>query len=84
MIQSQQTQSWSGEGVGTSLESFLASIERTLPEYSPKESSDAVVSALCARLPGGLVQEMREQFPVDLRQFFSHLWKEQSAPTSTI
>lgn len=83
MIHTEVTQSWSGEGVGTSLESFLASIEQQLPEYSPRESSEAVVGALCERLPGGLVRELREQFPSDLREFFASYWKEPSAPAST-
>ena len=83
MMQNQGTQSWSGEGVGTSLESFLAYINRALPEYPPAEAADAVVSALCSRLPGGLVQEMREQLPEGLRQLFLHCWKDRSAPAST-
>ncbi|HEX5749525.1 MAG TPA: DUF2267 domain-containing protein [Archangium sp.] len=74
------TESWSGEGVGTSVESFLAHINREVPEYSPTEVADAVMSALCERLPGGLVQELREQFPEGLRRLFERSWKERSAP----
>lgn len=73
------TESWSGEGVGTSVESFLAHINREVPEYSPIEVADAVMSALCERLPGGLVQEMREQFPEGLRRLFERSWKDRSA-----
>ncbi len=74
------TESWSGEGVGTSVESFLAHINREVPEYSPIEVADAVMSALCERLPGGLVQEMREQLPEGMRRLFERSWKERSAP----
>ncbi|MCY1082846.1 DUF2267 domain-containing protein [Archangium lansingense] len=80
MMQNLETESWSGEGVGTSMESFLARINREVPEYSPTEVADAVMSALCERLPGGLVQEMREQFPESLRRLFERNWKERSAP----
>lgn len=80
MMHNQETESWSGEGVGTSLESFLAHINREIPEYSPTEVADAVMSALCERLPGGLVQELKEQFPDGLRQLFERSWKDRSAP----
>ncbi|WP_158501725.1 DUF2267 domain-containing protein [Vitiosangium sp. GDMCC 1.1324] len=80
MMHNQETESWSGEGVGTNSESFLARINREVPEYSPADAAEAVMSALCARLPGGLVQELREQFPESLRQLFQHCWKERSAP----
>src|SRR5690349_18911435 len=80
MMHNLETESWSGEGVGTSAESFLAHINREVPEYSPTEAADAVMSALCERLPGGLVQELKEQFPEGLRQLFQHSWKERSAP----
>ncbi|MGZ3459156.1 MAG: DUF2267 domain-containing protein [Archangium sp.] len=80
MMHNQETESWSGEGVGTSVESFLARINREVPEYSPAEAAEAVVCALCERLPGGLVQELREQFPESLRGLFSHCWKDRSAP----
>jgi uncharacterized protein (DUF2267 family) len=80
MMHNQETESWSGEGVGTSAESFLARINREVPEYPPTEAAEAVMSALCERLPGGLVQEMREQFPEDLRQLFQRCWKDRSAP----
>ena len=82
MIQSQVTESWSGEGVGTSAESFLAHINRELPEYPPTEAAEAVICALCERLPGGLVQELKEQFPQSLREPFQHCWKERSANAS--
>jgi uncharacterized protein (DUF2267 family) len=80
MMHNEETESWSGEGVGTSVESFLARINREVPEYSPTDAADAVMSALCERLPGGLVQELREQFPDSLRQLFQHCWKDRSAP----
>ena len=80
MMHNQETESWSGEGVGTSVDSFLARINREVPEYSPAEAADAVICALCERLPGGLVQELREQFPEGLRQLFQHCWKDRSAP----
>jgi uncharacterized protein (DUF2267 family) len=80
MMHNQETESWSGEGVGTSVESFLARINREVPEYSPSEAADAVMSALCERLPGGLVQELREQFPEGLRTLFARSWKDRSAP----
>ena len=80
MMQNQETQSWSGEGVGTSMESFLARINREVPEYSPTEAADAVMSALCERLPGGLVQELKEQFPEGLRRLFERSWKDRTAP----
>lgn len=79
MMHNQETESWSGEGVGTSAESFLARINREIPEYSPTEAADAVLSALCARLPGGLVQELKEQFPDGLRELFERSWKDRSA-----
>ncbi|QRN98104.1 DUF2267 domain-containing protein [Archangium violaceum] len=80
MMHNQETESWSGEGVGTSVESFLARINREVPEYSPSEAADAVMSALCERLPGGLVQELKEQFPEGLRRLFERGWKDRSAP----
>src|SRR5262249_37553785 len=80
MMHNQETESWSGEGVGTSAESFLARINHEVPEYSPTEAADAVISALCERLSGGLVQELREQFPDGLRQLFERSWKDRSAP----
>jgi uncharacterized protein (DUF2267 family) len=80
MMNHQQTESWSGEGMGTSVESFLARILREVPEYSPAEIAEAVMCTLCERLPGGLVQEMMEQFPTALRELFSHCNKERSAP----
>jgi uncharacterized protein (DUF2267 family) len=80
MMHNQETESWSGEGVGTSVESFLARINREIPEYSPSEAADAVLSALCERLPGGLVQELREQFPEGLRRLFERSWKDRTAP----
>jgi uncharacterized protein (DUF2267 family) len=78
MMHTQETESWSGEGVGTSAESFLARINRELPEYPPSDAAEAVIRALCDRLPGGLVQEMKEQFPESLRAPFQHCWKERS------
>ncbi|WP_257451666.1 DUF2267 domain-containing protein [Archangium lipolyticum] len=80
MMHNQETESWSGEGVGTSVESFLARINREVPEYSPSEAADAVMSALCERLPGGLVQELKEQFPEGLRRLFERSWKDRTAP----
>ena len=79
MTHTEQTQSWSGEGVGTSSDSFLARINRDIPEFPPSDAAEAVICALCERLPGGLVQEMREQFPETLRQLYQHCWKERSA-----
>lgn len=72
--------SWSGEGVGTSVESFLAKLNRELPEYSPTESAEAVLFALCERLPGGLVQELFGQLPRGMRELFPHCLKERTAP----
>jgi uncharacterized protein (DUF2267 family) len=80
MMHNQETESWSGEGVGTSAESFLARINREVPEYPPAEAAEAVMCALCERLPGGLVRELFEQLPESLRQLFSHCKKERSAP----
>jgi uncharacterized protein (DUF2267 family) len=80
MMHHEETESWSGEGVGTSVESFLARINREVPEYPPSDAADAVMSALCVRLPGGLVQELMEQLPAGLRELFSHCQKERSAP----
>jgi uncharacterized protein (DUF2267 family) len=80
MMHNEETESWSGEGVGTSVESFLARINREVPEYPPIEAADAVMSALCERLPGGLVRELMEQFPTGLREMFRHCDKERSAP----
>jgi uncharacterized protein (DUF2267 family) len=79
MMHNQQTTSWTGDGVGTSAESFLARINREVPEYPPTDAAEAVICALCERLPGGLVQEMKEQFPESLRELFQHCWKERSA-----
>lgn len=78
-MNTQVTESWSGEGVGTSAESFFARINRDVPEYPPTDAAEAVICALCERLPGGLVQEMKEQLPEALRQQFQHCWKERSA-----
>ena len=64
MTHTQQTESWSGEGVGTSAESFLARINRDIPEYPPGDAAEAVICALCERLPGGLVQELRVSLEV--------------------
>jgi uncharacterized protein (DUF2267 family) len=82
IMHNQETESWSGEGVGTSVESFLARINREIPEYPPAEAAEAVICSLCARLPGGVVQELFEQFPEGLRQLFNHCSKDRRAPGS--
>jgi uncharacterized protein (DUF2267 family) len=79
-MQEQETQSWSGLGVGTDRESFLKIVARELPDYEPAKAVEAVFCALTERLPGGIVQEIFEQLPADVRELVSHCQKRREAP----
>jgi uncharacterized protein (DUF2267 family) len=78
----QQTQSWSGLGVGTDKESFLIRMQQLIPELDPEEAAEAVFCALSERLSGGTVQRLLEQLPPDVRQLLGRCGKELSAHAS--
>ncbi len=66
-----QTQSWSGLGVGTDRKSFLDKVSAQIPDYEADKASEAVFCALTEVLPGGLVQHMRDQLSPDVRELMS-------------
>jgi uncharacterized protein (DUF2267 family) len=70
-MQEEQTQSWSGLGVGTDRESFLKKVAEQLPDYEPVVAVEAVFCALIERLPGGIVQQLLEQLSPDVRELLS-------------
>ncbi|MBN1207253.1 MAG: DUF2267 domain-containing protein [Myxococcaceae bacterium] len=78
-MQEQETQSWSGLGVGTDRESFLSKIAQQIPEYDPAAAAEAVVCALTERLPGGIVQALFEQLSPDVRELVSRCQKSRDA-----
>lgn len=67
MQKQETTQSWSGEGVGTDRNSFLDTVRAQLPDYEPELAAEAVFCALSERLSEGLVKQLREQLPEDVR-----------------
>jgi uncharacterized protein (DUF2267 family) len=71
MQKQDQTQSWSGLGVGTDRKSFLDKVSAQLPDYEAERAAEAVFCALSERLPGGLVQQLRDQLPPDVRELLS-------------
>lgn len=66
-----QTQSWSGLGVGTDRKSFLDKVSAQIPDYEADKAAEAVFCALSEQLPGGLVRHLREQLPPDVRELMS-------------
>jgi len=71
MQKQDQTQSWSGLGVGTDRKSFLDKVSAQLPDYEAERAAEAVFCALSERLSGGLVQQLRDQLPPDVRELLS-------------
>nr|WP_246357112.1 DUF2267 domain-containing protein [Pyxidicoccus fallax] len=67
MQKQDQTQSWSGLGVGTDRKSFLDKVSAQIPDYDAEQAAEAVFCALTEELPGGLVQHLRDQLPPDVR-----------------
>src|SRR4051812_5370832 len=67
----EETMSWSGLGVGTDKESFLARIETLIPEVDAAEAAEAVFCVLSQRISGGTSQRMLEQLPPDVRELFN-------------
>ncbi|MCP3143062.1 DUF2267 domain-containing protein [Pyxidicoccus xibeiensis] len=71
MQKQDETQSWSGLGVGTDKKSFLDKVSAQIPDYEAERAAEAVFCALSEVLPGGLVRQVSEQLPVDLRELMS-------------
>jgi len=71
----EETQSWSGLGVGTDKQSFLEKIENILPEIGAEEAAEAVFCALSERISGGTVTRLLEQLPADVRPMFGRCKK---------
>lgn len=67
----EETQSWSGLGVGTDRKSFLDKVSAQLPDYDAQQAAEAVLCALSERLPGGLVRHLRDQLSPDVRPLLS-------------
>lgn len=67
MQKQDQTQSWSGLGVGTDRKSFLDKVSAQLPDYEADKASEAVFCGLMEVLSGGLVQQLRDQLSPDVR-----------------
>jgi uncharacterized protein (DUF2267 family) len=74
-----EEESFSGEGVGTSYGSFMAVLRERVPELPMEACADAVMTALCERLSGGLVQRLLAQLPGSLRELFGHCAKSSQA-----
>lgn len=66
-----QTQSWSGLGVGTDRKSFLDKVSAQIPDYEADKAAEAVFCALAEQLPGGLVQHLRDQLSPDVRELMN-------------
>lgn len=71
MQKQDETLSWSGLGVGTDRESFLAKVREQLPDYEPAVAAEAVFCALSELLPEGLLGQIRQQLPEDVRPLMS-------------
>ncbi|MFP2932308.1 DUF2267 domain-containing protein [Pyxidicoccus sp. 3LG] len=67
MQRQDETQSWSGLGVGTDRKSFMDKVSAQIPDYEAERAAEAVFCGLSELLSGGLVQQLREQLPNDLR-----------------
>ncbi|WP_224249318.1 DUF2267 domain-containing protein [Hyalangium gracile] len=74
-MQEQETQSWSGLGVGTDRQSFLNKVAEQLPDYEPVKAVEAVFCALTERLPGGIIQQLLEQLTPDVRDIVGRCHK---------
>ncbi|NTX10803.1 DUF2267 domain-containing protein [Myxococcus sp. CA051A] len=67
-IQKQETtQSWSGLGVGTDRKSFMDAVSAQLPDFEAEQAAEAVFRGLSELLSDGLMRQLREQLPEDLR-----------------
>ena len=77
----QETQSWSGFGVGTDKRSFLGHISGRMPELDAEETAEAVFCVLSQRLSSGTVQRLLEQLPTDIREIFRHCERHSHAPS---
>ena len=62
--------SWSGLGVGTSKQAFLQELAERVPDLPAERVAVEVFGALVARLSGGLVHQLLDELPADLREFF--------------
>jgi uncharacterized protein (DUF2267 family) len=67
MQKQETTQSWSGLGVGTDRKSFLAAVSAQLPDFEAERAAEAVFCGLSELLSDGLMQQLREQLPEDVR-----------------
>lgn len=61
------TQSWSGLGVGTDRKSFMDAVSAQLPDFVAEQAAEAVFCGLAELLSDGLMRQLREQLPEDLR-----------------
>lgn len=71
MQKQETTQSWSGLGVGTDRRSFLDAVTAQLPEFEAERAAEAVFCGLSELLSEGLMRQLREQLPEDLRGLLS-------------
>ncbi|MBZ4421386.1 DUF2267 domain-containing protein [Myxococcus sp. RHSTA-1-4] len=71
MQKQDETQSWTGLGVGTDRKSFLDKVSAQIPDYDAQQAVEAVFCALSERLPGGLVRQLEEQLSPDVRPMLS-------------
>lgn len=83
-MQDPNAMSWSGLGVGTDRQSFLAHVAEQLPAYESDKAVEAVVPVLFDRLPGGIVQQLLAQFSPDVRELFEPFAKDVTAPPNKL
>jgi len=67
MQRQETTQSWSGLGVGTDRKSFLDAVSAQLPDYEADKAAEAVFCGLSGLLSEGVLRQLREQLPEDMR-----------------
>ena len=63
------TLSWSGEGVGTTKEGFLRELGERVPDLPAEQVAVEVFGAMEERLSGGVVRELLDELPRDLREY---------------
>lgn len=71
MNEPQQEPTWTSLGVGTSARTFFEDIQDLLASERATAAAQAVFCVLTEVLPGGLVGEMLDQLPEDIRQYLS-------------
>ncbi len=76
----EETMSWSGLGVGTDKDSFLAQIQERVPELDAAEAAEAVFCVLSERISGGTIQRLLEQLPPDVREMFDRCQRRAQDP----